>query len=48
MENGLAYITVAQKRYYLGTFDSLEEARASRTKAEKEKFWPIIKKYKRD
>ena len=44
----LAYITLAQKRYYLGTYDSLEEAKASRARAEKDKFWPIIKKYKKD
>lgn len=43
----LAYITLAQKRFYLGRYDSLQEAKASREQAEKEKFWPIIKKYKK-
>lgn len=43
----LAYITLAQKRYYLGAYDSLQEARIAREKAEREKFWPVIKKYKK-
>lgn len=43
----VAYITLAQRRYYLGSYDSLQEAKDSRKKAEKEKFWPVLKKYKK-
>lgn len=40
----VAYITFAQKTYSLGRFESLEEAREARIKAEGEMFEPIIRK----
>lgn len=40
-----AQITFKGKNYYLGRYDKKEEAAAARKEAEKEVFWPIIKKY---
>lgn len=36
------------KRYYLGTFGSLDDAVAARKKAEKELYDPMLEKYKKE
>nr|WP_231557737.1 AP2 domain-containing protein [Tetragenococcus muriaticus] len=41
-----AYINLARKQHHLGVFDTLEEAKEARNKAEKEFYDPILKKYK--
>jgi len=41
----VAYICVSKKRYNLGTYDNIEDAKKARLKAEKKYFEPIIKEY---
>lgn len=41
-----AHISFKGKRYYLGSFSTIEEAEAARKKAEKKYFQPMIEKYK--
>jgi len=43
----IAYITLKNKRYSLGTFEKKTEAVKARRKAEEELFEPILKKYKK-
>jgi hypothetical protein len=43
----IAYISVSKKRYTLGAYDTLEEAKKARLKAEKKYFAPLIREYKK-
>lgn len=43
----ISHIKYQQKKYHLGTFDNIEDAREARIKAEKELFLPVCKKYEK-
>lgn len=43
-----AMISLHNKNYFLGYFDSVAEAAEARANAEKKYYWPILRKYQRD